>query len=80
MCPNCATGTTLCPCLKPYYNCPIHSDYGKPNRRSKTCQIHGKRKGRCTSCQAAEDLTGVPHFFGKKEREAVAKAAANGAA
>ena len=79
-CPNCPTGTTLCPCNKPYYNCPIHSGYGKRIQRDKTCLIHGKSKGRCPTCKEAEESTGEQHFFGKRERDAIAKAAANGAA
>ena len=80
LCPNCPTGTKLCPCDKPYFDCPIHNGIGKCINRAKTCQLHGKRKGRCPSCQAAEEATGVPHFFGIRERAAVAKAAADGAA
>ncbi len=78
-CTKCPTGTRLCPCNKRYYDCPIHNGIGKVVSRGKTC-LHDRRKGRCQICQAAEKLTGKPHFFGKREREAAAKAAADGAA
>jgi len=80
MCPNCPTGTSLCPHDVYYMDCPTCNGLGKVVNRGKTCKIHGRRKGRCPDCQLAEKLTGVQHFFGKREREAAAKAAADGAA
>ena len=80
MCPNCPTGTSLCQHDRYYQDCPTCNGLGKVVNRGKTCLLHDRTKGRCQSCRLAEENTGVQHFFGKREREAAAKAAADGAA